>query len=42
MANVIADFEQRRTTQKLPEFRPGDTVVVDVTDGRFTFAKKGA
>jgi large subunit ribosomal protein L19 len=30
MANVIADFEQRRTTQKLPEFRPGDTVVVDV------------
>jgi len=30
MANVIADFEQRRTKQKLPEFRPGDTVVVDV------------
>ncbi|MBM4233788.1 MAG: 50S ribosomal protein L19 [Gammaproteobacteria bacterium] len=30
MANVIADFEQRRTTRRLPEFRPGDTVVVDV------------
>jgi len=30
MANVIAEMEKRRTTRELPEFNPGDTVVVDV------------
>ena len=30
MANVIAEMEQRRTTRELPDFKPGDTVVVDV------------
>jgi large subunit ribosomal protein L19 len=30
MGNVIAEMEQRRTTRQLPDFRPGDTVVVDV------------
>jgi large subunit ribosomal protein L19 len=30
MANVIAEMEQRCTTRELPDFKPGDTVVVDV------------
>ena len=30
MANVIAEMEKRRTTRDLPNFSPGDTVVVDV------------
>ena len=30
MANVIQQIEQGRMTRQLPEFRPGDTVVVNV------------
>jgi large subunit ribosomal protein L19 len=30
MANVIQQIEQARITRQLPEFRPGDTVVVNV------------
>ncbi|MBU6212413.1 MAG: hypothetical protein RLZ79_1524 [Pseudomonadota bacterium] len=30
MANVIAEMEQRRITRQLPDFKPGDTVVVNV------------
>ena len=30
MGNIIADMEQRRATRQLPDFKPGDTVVVDV------------
>ena len=30
MANVIAEMEQRRITRKLPDFNPGDTVIVNV------------
>jgi large subunit ribosomal protein L19 len=30
MANVIQQIEQGRITRQLPEFRPGDTVVVNV------------
>jgi large subunit ribosomal protein L19 len=30
MANVIQQIEQARMTRQLPEFRPGDTVVVNV------------
>ena len=30
MANVIAEMEQRRITRQLPDFKPGDTVVVTV------------
>jgi len=30
MANVIAEMEQRRITRQLPDFNPGDTVVVNV------------
>jgi large subunit ribosomal protein L19 len=30
MANIIAEIEQARMTRKLPEFKPGDTVVVQV------------
>jgi large subunit ribosomal protein L19 len=30
MANIIQQIEQRRMTRKLPEFNPGDTVVVNV------------
>ncbi len=30
MGNVIQDMEQRRATRQLPDFKPGDTVVVDV------------
>jgi len=30
MANVIAEMEQRRITRQLPDFKSGDTVVVNV------------
>jgi large subunit ribosomal protein L19 len=30
MANVIAEMEQRRMTRQVPDFKPGDTVVVNV------------
>ncbi len=30
MANVIQQIEQARMTRQLPDFRPGDTVVVNV------------
>ena len=30
MANVIAEMEKRRATRVLPDFKPGDTVVVNV------------
>ena len=30
MANVIAEMEQRRITRQLPDFNPGDTVIVNV------------
>ena len=30
MANLIQQIEQARMTRQLPEFRPGDTVVVNV------------
>jgi len=30
MGNIIADMEQRRATRQLPDFKPGDTVIVDV------------
>ncbi len=30
MANVIAEMEQRRITRQLPDFKPGDTVIVNV------------
>jgi large subunit ribosomal protein L19 len=30
MGNIIQDIEQGRMTRKVPEFRPGDTVVVNV------------
>ncbi len=30
MANLIQQIEQARITRQLPEFRPGDTVVVNV------------
>jgi large subunit ribosomal protein L19 len=30
MANVIQQIEQGRMTRQLPDFRPGDTVVVNV------------
>ena len=30
MANVIQQIEQARMTRQLPQFRPGDTVVVNV------------
>lgn len=30
MANIIQQIEQSRMTRKVPEFRPGDTVVVQV------------
>ena len=30
MANVIAEMEQRRITRQLPDFKPGDTIVVNV------------
>ena len=30
MANVIAEIEKSRMTRQLPEFNPGDTVVVNV------------
>jgi large subunit ribosomal protein L19 len=30
MANIIAEIERARMTRKLPEFKPGDTVVVQV------------
>ena len=30
MSNVILDIEKARMTRKVPEFRPGDTVVVNV------------
>ena len=30
MANVIAEMEQRRIPRQLPDFKPGDTVVVNV------------
>lgn len=30
MGNIIQDIEKARMTRKVPEFRPGDTVVVNV------------
>jgi large subunit ribosomal protein L19 len=30
MANIIQQIEQGRMTRQIPEFRPGDTVVVNV------------
>jgi large subunit ribosomal protein L19 len=30
MANIIQQIEQRRMTRQLPDFKPGDTVVVNV------------
>jgi large subunit ribosomal protein L19 len=30
MANVIAEIEKGRATRELPDFKPGDTVVVNV------------
>jgi large subunit ribosomal protein L19 len=30
MANLIADIEKSRMTRKLPDFKPGDTIVVNV------------
>ena len=30
MANVIAEMESRRIVRQLPDFKPGDTVVVNV------------
>ncbi|NDE01625.1 MAG: 50S ribosomal protein L19 [Gammaproteobacteria bacterium] len=30
MANVIAEMEKRRATRVLPDFKPGDTVIVNV------------
>ena len=30
MGNVIVDMEQRRATRQIPDFKPGDTVVVNV------------
>ncbi|MBX3695206.1 MAG: 50S ribosomal protein L19, partial [Steroidobacteraceae bacterium] len=30
MANIIQQIEQSRVTRKVPAFRPGDTVVVQV------------
>jgi large subunit ribosomal protein L19 len=30
MGNVIAEMEQRRIVRQVPDFRPGDTVVVNV------------
>jgi len=30
MNKIIQDMERRRTTRKLPDFKPGDTVVVQV------------
>ncbi|MFZ9708862.1 MAG: 50S ribosomal protein L19 [Steroidobacteraceae bacterium] len=30
MANVIAEMEKSRITRELPDFKPGDTVVVNV------------
>jgi large subunit ribosomal protein L19 len=30
MGNIIQDIERARMTRKVPEFRPGDTVVVNV------------
>ena len=30
MANVIVEMEKRRATRVLPDFKPGDTVVVNV------------
>jgi len=30
MGNVIVDMEQRRMTRQIPDFKPGDTVVVNV------------
>ena len=30
MANIIQQIEQGRMTRQLPEFNPGDTVVVNV------------
>ena len=30
MANVIAEMDKRRATRVLPDFKPGDTVVVNV------------
>jgi len=30
MANVTAEMEKRRATRVLPDFKPGDTVVVNV------------
>ena len=30
MSKIIADIESRRMTRKLPDFNPGDTVVVQV------------
>ena len=30
MGNIVQDLEKRRMTRELPEFNPGDTVVVQV------------
>jgi large subunit ribosomal protein L19 len=30
MGNVIAEMEQRRMTRQVPDFKPGDTVIVNV------------
>lgn len=30
MANVIAEIEKSRMTRELPDFKPGDTVIVNV------------
>ena len=30
MANIIQQIEQSRMTRQIPEFRPGDTVIVNV------------
>ena len=30
MANIIAEIEKSRMTRQVPEFKPGDTVVVNV------------
>ena len=30
MANIIQQIEQGRMTRQLPDFKPGDTVVVNV------------